>query len=226
MKTRRWLWLLIVPFVAGMGGCIVHDQFTTLTINPDGSGELILFRSNIRSTKKGSRAESEIAEYRASFDAQTQDDFKRICESGARLEMAMWVREQAPMAHVIRASIPDAASLEKLATLGDGGSPISITPKFTITDTHRRLALQLTARSDHIPPPISDADRLTQFNHARASGISEFRIAIPAGKIRDARGFTIAGDGQSALLDVDEISSLLRADDGDIEIFVQWEVSD
>ena len=226
MKTRRWLWLLVFPVITGMAGCIVQDEFTTLTINADGSGDLIIFRSNIRSTKKGSRAETEMAEYRASFEAQTQDVFKRIRESGARLEMTLWVREQAPMAHVIRASIPDAASLEKLATLGDGGSPISITPKFTITDTHRRLALQLTVRSDHIPPPISDADRLTQFNHARASGISDFRIAISAGNIRDARGFTIAGDRQSVMLDIDEINSLLRSGNGDIEIFVQWEVSD
>lgn len=226
MKTRQWLWLLIVPLIAGMGGCIVHDQFTTLTINPDGSGDLLILRSNIRSTEKGSRAESEIAEYRASFDAQTQDDFKRIRDSGASLEMAMWLRKQVPMAHLVRVSIPDAAALEKLATLRDARGTIIVTPKLTISDIHRRLAFQLTVGSDQIPTPNSNADRLTQFKRARASGISDFRIAISAGKIRDARGFTIASDGQSALLDVDEISSLLRTGNGDIEIFVQWDVSD
>ena len=226
MKTNQWLWLLLVPVIAGMGGCIVHDQITTLTINPDGSGDLIILRSNIRSTEKGSRAETEIAEYHASFDAQTQDDFKRIRESGARLEMAMWVRKQVPMAHSIRASIPNAAALEKLASFRDARGTIVVTPKFTISDIHRRLAFHVTVSSEQIPTPSSNADRFANFKRTQASGISDFRVAVYGGKIMDARGFNIASDGQSALLDVDEISSLLRASNGDIEIFVQWEVSD
>ncbi len=226
MKTKQRLWLLIVPLVAGMAGCIVHDQFTTLTINPDGSGDLLILRSNIRSTEKGSRAESEITEYRASFDAQTQDDFKRIRESGARLETAMWLRKQVPMAHMVRVSIPDATALENFATVRDARGTIIVTPQFTISDTDRRLAFHLTVRPDQIPTTSSNADRLTEFKHSRASGISDFRIAMSTGKIRDARGFNIASDRQSALLDADGISSLLRAGNGNIEIFVQWEASD
>ncbi len=217
--------MLIAPLIAGMGGCIVHDQLTTLTINPDGSGDLLILRSNIRSTQRGSRAESEIADYQASFDAQTHDDFKRIRESGARLEMTMWLRKQVPMAHVMRASLPDAATLKKLATVKDASDTIIIEPRFTVSNAHRRLAFHFTVSPDQIPPPSSNADRLTHFKRARAMGISDFRIAICEGKIIDARGFIVANDGQSALLDVDEISSLLRAGDGNIEIFVQWETS-
>ena len=223
MKTKARVGLSVVLLLAGMAGCIVHDQCTTLTIHPDGSGDALILRSNIRSTEKGSRAESAIAEYRASFDAQTQDEFKRIRASGARLETAMWLRKQVPMAHVMRVSIPDATALEKLASVRDARGTMMVQPEFTLSDTQRRLAFHVTVGSDSIPTPSPDADRLAQFKRARASGISDFRIAVAAGKIRDARGFNVARDGQSALLDVDELHALLHTGQGNAEIFVQWE---
>jgi hypothetical protein len=52
--------------------------FDRLTINPDGSAEMTVLRSNIRSTEEGHKAESEIAEYRASFDGQTEDGWRTV----------------------------------------------------------------------------------------------------------------------------------------------------
>lgn len=225
MMNARRQWLFAVPLFVGLAGCIVHDESTTLTINSDGSGDLIVFRSNIRSTQTGNRAALDLAEYRESFNAQTQDMFERIRESNAQLEMALWVREEIPMAHVIRASIPDLAALEALSTFEDPGGAIRITPKFEVTGPHRRFALELVVGPDHIPPP-GDADDCAQWKASRASGIYDFRVAIPAGTITDARGFTIARDRQSALFDADEINSLLHAGDGDTELFLKWEVSD
>lgn len=36
-------------------GCIVSDELTTITIQPDGSADWIRFHSNIRSTEKGEK---------------------------------------------------------------------------------------------------------------------------------------------------------------------------
>lgn len=224
MKAKLWLWLIMVPLIGTFCGCIVHDQLMTLTINPDGSADLIVFRSNIRSTEEGKKAEAEIAEYRASFDTRTQDDLRHIPESGARIERASWLRQQVPLANVVHATIPDASALEKLATLKDDDGAILVKTKFTISNTRRRLSFQVTIKPDQIPPATSDVNEVKRIKLPRASGISDLRIAVHTGKIVDARGFTIANDGQSALLDEAEVDSLLRAGKGNVEFFLQWEV--
>jgi hypothetical protein len=225
MKARRWLWLFVASLLVTTGGCIVHDQLMTLTINPDGSAQLIVFRSNIRSTEEGQKADSEIAEYRASFNGQTQDEFRQISESGARIESAVWLRQQVPLANVLHATIPDAVALEKLATLKDDNGTLMVKAKFATSQTQRRLSFQVTMKPDQLPPEADASAGASQIQLARASGISEFRVAVTTGKITEARGFTIASDKQSALLDVANVISLARAGNGIAEFFVQWEVS-
>jgi hypothetical protein len=53
----------VVLIVGLMAGCIVNDELTTITIQPDGSADIVKFRSNIRSSEKGRKGEAELQRY-------------------------------------------------------------------------------------------------------------------------------------------------------------------
>ena len=57
-----------------------------------------------------------------------------------------------------------------------------------------------------------------------ADGISETRVAVTSGSITTARGFTVARDKQSALLNTSAINEVLRTG-GKAELYLEWEVT-
>lgn len=208
-----------------LSGCIVSDQLTTLTINPDGSADFVVLRSNIRSTEKGDKAENELANYKAKFDAKDDDEFVRIRESGGKLMQATWVRSRAPFSSVLHAQLPNVTALEKFASLkNEDGSPL-ITTKFHRDGSSRKLTVSITIPPTSIksnPPATPAAESPKQ---TLANGISETRIAVANGTITSARGFTVAHDKQSALLNGDEIDKIVRAAQGATELFLEWTVA-
>ena len=50
-------------------------------------------------------------------------------------------------------------------------------------------------------------------------------IAVTGGSITSARGFAVASDKQSALLDLSQVAKLLQANGGKAELFLDWEVN-
>jgi hypothetical protein len=206
-------------------GCITGDEVTTLTVHPDGSADLVLFRSNLRSTQKGEDAKSELADYRKSFDARTDGEFVRIREAGGRLLDALWVRDQAPFSNVIHAQFPTSATLEKYWTMkNDDGSPM-MTAHFTTDGPRRKLTLQITLAPDKIDLTQLSPSDVDQLRQNYADGISHMRIAVTDGSITAAQGFTVAADKQSALLNVSELAQLLQKGQGQAEAYLAWEVT-
>jgi hypothetical protein len=197
----------------------------TLTINPDGSAEMTVLRSNIRSTEEGQKGESEIADYRAAFNGQTEDELRMIRQSGARVESAVWLRQRVPLANAVHAIIPNSEALEKLLSIPSGDGPPLVKSKFTTSQSQRRVSFQVTMQPDQLPPATDPQTAASEMQIKRASEISELRLAVTGGKITEARGFTVASDKHSALLDVATVMSLVRAGNGNAELFLQWEVS-
>jgi hypothetical protein len=127
---------------------------------------------------------------------------------------------------VVHVRLPNAATLEKYASpepeSGEDGAKIAT--RFSIEGTRRKLAVRITLPRDEqpIPTPSSDAQELRQ---KLADGISEYRIAVVNGSITVARGFLVAGDKQSALLDLGKIAEILQGQKkGEVELFLEWEV--
>jgi hypothetical protein len=207
-----------------MSGCIVSDQLTTITIHPDGSADYVLFRSNLRSTEQGAKAEKELADYKASFDARAEDEFVRIRDCGGKILQANWIRSEAPFSNVIHAQFSDAAALEKFGSAKNEEGASQITTRFHRDGTRRRLTAQITVPRDSIKEPVEPTVQVP-IKQAWANGISETRIAIANGSIVAERGFIVASDKQSALLDGDEIEQLLRKGNGTLELFLEWEVT-
>jgi hypothetical protein len=209
-------------YAVSLGGCLVSDQLTTLTINPDGSADLILFRSNLRSTQQGETGDRELAEYKARFDSREDQDLQQITEAGGQILESSWVRSEAPPANIVHAGLPTAAALEKYGTTGSDGALATAT-RFLRDGSRRRLSIRITSSlsDEELARPAADAAQLKQ---QMADGISEIRIAVAGGAITASRGFTVAGDKQSALLDVDEIFRMLR-DQSEVELFLEWEVN-
>ncbi len=222
MKHSQQL-LATLVVAALLGGCIVKDELNTLTIHPDGSADYVLFRSNVRSTEKGAKAEKELADYKAKFDAREEDEVVRIRDCGGNVVQAVWLRSEAPYSNVIHARFPDASALEKFATAkNEDGSP-QITTRFQRDGTRRKLTAKFTfspeSNEGSAEPPAKVSAK-----QALANGISETRIVVVKGSIVAQRGFTVADDHQSALLDHDEIEQLLKKSNGTLELFLEWEV--
>ncbi|HUT88302.1 MAG TPA: hypothetical protein VMY37_02290 [Thermoguttaceae bacterium] len=206
-------------------GCIVVDQLTTLTIHPDGSADLVIFGSNLHSTQTGEEGERELAEYRARFDSQSQDEMVRIREAGGKILQTSWIRQHAPLSNSVYVQLPDASVLEKFGTSKNDDGSLQITTQLQSEDVHRRLDIRITARPDTFDPsPLSFPD-VRKLRQMFADGISETRVAVTSGSITKALGFTVASDGQSALLDLSETAKILQTSGGKAELYLEWEVT-
>lgn len=222
MKPTTFALIVALPLLL-LAGCIVGDQLTTLTIYPDGSADYVVFHSNLHSTQTGDKAEQEIAAYKAQFDACTDDECKRINEAGGSIVEATWLREQAPMSNLLQARFPDASALERFYTLHSDDGRTSVVTQFQSDGLHRRLTFHVTLpEAENNPPAAPDA---AQFVQSEANGLSVTRIAVTDGTITLARGFTIAGDKQSAVLNNTEIAEAIHEGQGTAELFLEWDVS-
>jgi hypothetical protein len=217
--------LAVLLSVLLITGCIVGDELTTLTVHPDGSADLIMFRSNLRSTQKGDRAEAELADYHTKFDARTDNEFTRIAEAGGRLVDALWIRDQAPYSNAIHAQFPTASTLEKYCTMkNDDGSSL-LTAHFSTDGPRRKLTLQIMLPPEKIDLAELSPSDVDQLRQHYADGISHMRIAVTDGSITAAQGFTVAADKQSALLNVSELAQLLQKGQGQAEAYLAWDVT-
>lgn len=221
MKSTIYTRLTLV-LILFAGGCVIGDELTTFTLNPDGSADLIVFRSNLHSTEKGDKGEKELAEYKAKFDQQTDGDFPRILDAGGQVMLRSWVRGRAPFSNVVHAHFPDTAALEKYWTVKDEEKRPLITTQFQKDGTRRRLTFRITVPENNEQAPAASADA-HHLRQALANGISETRFAVTEGAITTARGFTVAGDRQSALLNASEITDLIRMGKGKAELWLEWE---
>src|SRR5262245_23311173 len=116
---KRFALALAVPLLLGLllVGCIVSDELTTFSIRPDGSADLVLFRSNVRSSEEGPKAAEELQRYVEEFDAGRDQDLVRIREAGGEIVAAHWLRRERPCANVVVARFPGASALEKYLTI-------------------------------------------------------------------------------------------------------------
>jgi hypothetical protein len=220
-QTRLVAVLALLLFV---GGCVVGDQLTTFTIRPDGSADLVIFRSNLHSTQEGEKGKTELAEYKAQFDTRTDDELARVTLAGGTIVDASWIREQVPLSNLLHARFPNAAALAKYLTIhGEDGS-LEVKTEFRAEGARRSLAVTVTVPVDKNHPPEALAVDVEKLRQACANGISETRIALDGGKITTARGFTVAEDKQSALLDPRTLDEILRTG-GKGELLLEWEVS-
>jgi hypothetical protein len=205
-----------------LGGCIVSDQLTTLTIYPDGSADLVIVCSNIRSTMEGADGAKELAKYKANFDAKDEADFTRIKDSGGTIVNTAWIRDEPPYSNFVRAHFPDSAALEKFGTMERPDGEALIATRFSEDGATRRLTIRITTRSDE--ESTESGPNVEQLRQNQADAIAETRIAVVDGSITDSRGFVVANDKQSALLDRAEIDNMLHAETGEAELFLQWEI--
>ncbi len=225
MKTKRYLLAILTSLLLAVG-CIVGDELTTLTVHPDGSADLVMFRSNLHSSKSGQDGERELAEYKASFESRGQEDMARIRDAGGTVVMASWTRNEPPFSNVVRARFPDAAAFEKFGTSRNDDGSLQITTKWQSDGRRRGILVRIITRPDGIDLSGLSVASVEKLRQRLASGISETRIAVAGGQITSASGFTVAEDRQSALLDANEIAKLLKSGGGKAELHLDWEVSE
>lgn len=224
MTSTRCAFVLLIPLLL-FAGCVVGDQLTTITVHPDGAADLVIFSSNLHSTQTGEEGKRELAEYRARFDSQSLDEMVRIREAGGRILQASWIRQQAPLSSVIYAQLPDASVLEKFGTSKSDDGSLQITTQLQSEDVHRRLNIRITTRPDPLGPSQWSSTDVRKLRQMLADGISETRVAVTSGSITEARGFTVADDKQSALLDLSETAKTLQTSGGKAELYLEWEVT-
>jgi hypothetical protein len=221
---RRFALAAAIPLLLGvlLVGCIVSDELTTFSIRPDGSADLVMYRSNVRSTEAGGKGDEEQKSYVERFDAGQEPDQIRIREAGGEIVAANWLRRERPYANVVMARFAAASALEKYLTIAGKDDELRLEARFSKEGTRRRLQLVLH------PPKEFKLDQPATVKESRqkqADGLSETRFTVTDGRIVATRGFTAAADGRSALLALDEIEQLLRADPRRVELFLEWDVA-
>jgi hypothetical protein len=224
IEMRRLAMAILVGLASAafLVGCIVGDEITTITLEPDGSAEVVLFRSNLRSSESGAKAEQDVQQYAESFDAGGSPDHDRIRAAGGTIVDSRWIRRATPSSNLISAKLPTAAVLEKYFTIHGGDDELRLEARFTQEGDRRRLALVLHPPKDFkLPQPVS----VKEARQGQADDLSETRLAVANGTIERARGFTVASDRRSALLALDEIAELVRADPRRVELFLEWRVA-
>ena len=100
-----------------------------------------------------------------------------------------------------------------------------ITPQFHTDGVHRRLTFRVTVPQDAIASLSSTSTDAQQCQQLQANGISVTRLAVANGAITVARGFTIADDKQSAVLNNAELAEAFRAGNGTAELYLAWDVA-
>lgn len=208
-----------------VAGCIVSDELTTITIQPDGSADWIRFQSNIRSTEKGEKGAQELQKFADEFESRKDSDCVRITESGGELLEARWVRRDEPYATLVTARFPTASTLENFCTIKGEKGEVLAQARFTQDDRRRRLSLTIPvpreeATAEKIPPTFKE------LRDRQANSLSETRLVVVGGQIIASQGFVVAGDKRSCLLDADQIDELLRSRPEHVELFLEWELAD
>jgi hypothetical protein len=208
-----------------LGGCIVSDEITTLTILPDGSASWVKFQSNIHSSETGAKGAEELKRFVEEFEAHKDTDYQNIRRAGGEVLEARWVRREEPYAKLMVARLPSASSLRDFCTIKGEKGEVIAQPRFTQSGKRRRFSVEIQASKDERP---AEAKRPTthELRQAEANGISETRIAVAGGQIVASRGFTVAADKRSALLEPVEIQGLLEAGREKVELFLEWDLSD
>ena len=203
--------------------CIVSDQVTTLIIKPDGSAEVIVTRSNIHFRGNEQKREEELKKYKNDFNNQDQWWFNRIERAEGGVEEARWIKKTEPMANYIRGSLPSKSSLEQFLTLKHKDNKWNLTSEFKKDGSNRELSIRISPPNEKelSAPSNDDVGRMRK---QLANSISHTRIAVVEGKITDATGFTVADDGQSALLDRSTFPEKLWTRNETITIFLRWTV--
>lgn len=219
--VRKTLFAITAAALAVIGGCIVSDEVTTLTIRPDGSADWVKFRSNIRSSETGEKGAQELKGFVEDFDAHRDADYQEITKAGGTVLESRWLRREEPYSTVTLARFPGMATLVEYCTQrGDKGEVIA-QPRYTQDGKRRKLAITYHVPKDFKPQEKPTPEELRQ---ERASGFSETRVVVAGGQILSARGFIVAADKRSALLDNDQLREWLRTEREKIELFLEWEL--
>lgn len=203
-------------------GCIVSDELTTITIRPDGSADLVIYHTNLRSSEEGAKGAEEVRHYVEQFDARQDPEHLRITAAGGEIVTAQWLRRELPCSNVVVAKFASATALEKYLTMPGKDGELELEAHFSKQGARRKLQLVLRPPKDFkLPEPAT----VKETRQKQADGVSETRFAVTDGRIVTVRGFTIAADRRSALLALDEVQELLRADPKRVEMVIEWEVA-
>lgn len=207
-----------------VAGCIVSDELTTITIQPDGSADWTRFRSNIRSTEKGEKGAQELKKVVDEFDAREDADLARIVEAGGEVLEARWVRREEPYANLVIAKLPTASSLEKFCTIKGEKGEVLAQARFTQIGNRRKLSMTIPVPRDE-QPTAKAPPTFKELREQFANSISETRLIVAGGQVIASQGFMLAGDKRSCLVDAAQIEELLRQRPDHIELFLEWELT-
>lgn len=221
---RNAFWFISAVIVSTwVTGCIVSDELTMLTIQPDGSADWIKIQSNIRSTESGEKGAQELKKFIDEFDARSNSDFVRVGEAGGEIVDARWIRREEPYATIVKAKFPTAAALERFGTIKNEQGEVIAPVRFTKEGNRRKISLVVPIPRDE-QPTTQTTPSPKELREQQANGFSETRVAVAGGRIIASQGFVVASDKRSCLLDANQITELLRNRPEHVELFIEWEL--
>ncbi|MCA9038640.1 MAG: hypothetical protein KDA91_26150, partial [Planctomycetaceae bacterium] len=148
-----------------------------------------------------------------------------IRRADGEIIQSVWLRENAPFASVIKARLPSAESLEKYFSNPPEDAQFSMVGTFRQDGLQRKLTIRIHVPADQTGKSSATSQSVSELLQESANGISQTRIAVANGTIIQAKGFIVASDGQSALLDVSNILNTLQSEGGNSEFWLLWKIN-
>lgn len=223
---RTFMFLLVIGAAAMIAGCIVSDQVTTITIQPNGSADWVRFQSNVHSTEKGAKGTEELRRFADEFDAHKDADYVQISDAGGAIVETRWVRSDEPFSTIMIAKFPTWAALQKFWTVTDDKGNVVAQPQFVENGNRRRLTVVVPIpKDDSEKCEAADARTFEKLRQMQADGISETRVAVVGGEIIASQGFTVARDRRSAVLEPAMVEDLIARGGEKLELFLEWELA-
>jgi|WetSurSiteA1Bulk_404760.scaffolds.fasta_scaffold04589_4 hypothetical protein len=192
-------------------GCITKDEITSVVIDPDGAVTFSIYRLNITSDQKGEDGKREFADYIRGLEEKKDTDFANLVKVNAKDVNVTILRKAAPASVLITARIP---SLKDLAAgLSDDDF------QCTAISTERTRGI----RCEYIIQP-SKGKGLPEPAKPRANSFSEIRVALAEGTIVKAKGFSVAQDNRSALVDMETLEKMDNWEVPSVPILLEWQI--
>jgi hypothetical protein len=215
MKTAYAAVICILALL--FSACVTGDEITSYVIDPDGSVAFSIYRLNLTSdATDGKKAKEELANYIQELEEKRGDFFTKLVKANAKEVKATILRKVSPASVLITGCIPSLNDFAAYISEKDEEGSLVWTP--ISRECARGFLIEWTA----LKPPKEKA--LPEPVKPRADSFSEMRFALAEGSFTKARGFLIAHDKRSALLDMDTISKMGNWEIPSATLSLEWEI--
>jgi hypothetical protein len=215
MKTACATILCTLAFLTS--ACVTGDEITSYVIEADGTIAFSIYRQDLASDQTGEEAKRELAQYIRSLEDRSDSLFTDLAKGHAQEVEVAILRSAFPASVLITGRIPSLHDFAAYLSNEDDDSSFVCTP-FSQDRTHGLLFKVIRKYPAARTQSVND--------HSPTGSLDEIRLALTEGQFTKAKGFLLAHDKRSALLDWKALDGQLASSVPSITLSLEWQIPD